>query len=63
MSLLEKTKLIGKLAMVNIGGLCVDVEIVDYKTSYGKDRWLVKPVSGEGKIWVEAFTIKPESHA
>lgn len=50
--------MIGKHASVNVGGIIVDVELIDYKTSYGKERWLVKPLSGEGKIWVEKFTLK-----
>jgi len=35
----------------------VDVEIVDYKESWGKPRWLVKPVSGAGQTWVESVEI------
>jgi len=57
-SILERLKMIGKHASVNVGGIIVDVELIDYKTSYGKERWLVKPLSGEGKIWVEKFTLK-----
>ena len=30
---------------------------LDFKQSYGNDRWLVEPVAGSGRAWVE--TIKP----
>ena len=31
----------------------IKVEILDYKNSYGKDRYLVTPLEGSGKVWVE----------
>lgn len=51
---------IGKSALVTIQkpvGITVLVEILDVKQSYGKTRWLVKPVNGEGDAWVEAVSI------
>jgi hypothetical protein len=35
------------------GGMAIDVEIVDYKSSYGRDRWLIKPIAGAGEVWTE----------
>lgn len=29
------------------------VKIHDYKKSYGKHRFLVKPLKGDGEVWVE----------
>lgn len=34
-------------------GFTITVKILDYKHSYGRDRWLVSPVSGKGEAWVE----------
>lgn len=53
-----KVEQVGKkgLYIVDSGtrtGLRIEVEIVDYKNSYGKDRWLIKPVSGNGEVWTE----------
>lgn len=44
---------IGKQGWIEFGKLMVDVKILDYKRSYGRDRWLVTPVSGSGQVWVE----------
>lgn len=43
----------GKNAQIYIGGLLVDVIVKDIKQSYGRTRFLVAPVSGNGEIWVE----------
>lgn len=49
----EIANYIGKQGWIEFGKLMVDVEILDYKRSYGRDRWLVTPVSGSGQVWVE----------
>lgn len=50
----------GKFVVKATGGLVmvVEVEIVDYKNSYGNDRWLVKPVAGKGQVWTEQNVIE-----
>ena len=53
MSYIENAKIIGKVGDIFIGGLVVKVKVLDYKNSYGNDRWKVTPVEGEGTIWVE----------
>lgn len=57
MSYIENAKIIGKVGSIFIGGLTVKVTVLDYKNSYGRDRWQVTPVEGEGKIWVESVSI------
>jgi hypothetical protein len=55
----DKLKLIGKAAKFNLpSGLTIDVEVLDFKSSYGKDRWLVKPVAGSGRAWVQGISTK-----
>lgn len=49
----ENYKTIGKKGTIKLGGLVVDVKIIDYKFTYGRDRWKVAPISGKGEIWVE----------
>ncbi len=44
---------IGKRGTTRFGNMVVQVEITDYKVSYGKERWLVTPVAGSGDTWVE----------
>jgi len=54
----EKMFEIGKKGLIFAGGFKVEVEILDYKNSYGKDRWLVKPVAGSGEVWTEQTPTK-----
>jgi len=50
----DKTKRIGTTgALRTMWGFHINVEIKDYKNSYGRDRWLVEPLSGVGEAWVE----------
>ena len=42
-------------------GLRVDVRLIDHKSAYGNDLWLVEPVEGEGRAWVnESRLIFPD---
>lgn len=50
----EKMEIIDSVQTISLGGLTVEVTVLDYKNSWGKDRWLVTPVAGEGQTWVEA---------
>jgi N-glycosylase/DNA lyase len=47
------SKKIGKTAEVKLKTLVFKVKILDYKFSYGRDRWLVAPVAGSGQMWIE----------
>ncbi len=49
----EVKDFVGKKAMIELGGLKVEVEIIDVTFSYGKTRYEVKPVRGSGVIRVE----------
>ena len=50
----EKLQKIGTIVTIQgVGTIMVQVKIVDFKNSYGRDRWLVEPVSGTGNAWVE----------
>lgn len=53
-------KTIGKRGTIEMGGLLVEVEVINYKQAYGKDRWEVNPIAGSGKIWVENVRIAKE---
>ena len=47
---------IGKRAKIKTTlptGLTIKVDVLDYKFSYGSDRWLVRPVAGSGQAWVQ----------
>jgi len=48
---------VGKIVKVNLNSLLVDVEVIDVKSSYGKDRYQITPVSGEGEVWVENIIV------
>ena len=49
----DKVANVGQKGLLKFAGFQVEVEIKDYKNSYGKDRWLVAPVAGNGEIWTE----------
>lgn len=49
----EKIQMIGKKAIIQDQYFQVECEIKDYKSSYGKDRWLVSPIAGKGEAWIE----------
>lgn len=51
---------IGKKGNIITGGFRINVKVLDFKTSYGKDRWLVTPLSGEGEVWTEQSPISTE---
>lgn len=34
-----------------------EVEIIDTKRAYGRERFLVKPVAGKGEAWLEDVRI------
>lgn len=48
---------IGKKGTIKYGKITIDVHIKDYKYTYGHDRWLVAPISGNGEMWVEDVEI------
>ena len=48
---------VGKQGTVSLGGLKVHVDILDYKKSYGRDRFFVTPVAATGEVWVENVKI------
>jgi len=48
---------VGKKGIIITGGLTVNVKILDYKRTYGKERWLVTPVSGAGQVWVQSVDL------
>lgn len=57
----DKLEKIGKEANVQTQwGFYIRVTVVDYKKSYGKDRWLVEPVAGTGREWVENVEFEEE---
>ena len=52
----KKGKAIGKRATIRTtlpAGLTIEVDVLDYKFSYGNDRWLIRPVAGSGQAWVQ----------
>lgn len=55
----EQLEKIGKEAVITTEhGLSFNVRVIDYKNSYGRDRWRVEPVAGKGSAWVENIVFK-----
>lgn len=46
--------LIGKKAFVKFSNMFVRVVILDIKNKYGRVRYLIRPIDGEGEKWVES---------
>lgn len=53
------TAYLGKRATIYVGGLHVEVDIINLKQSYGRTRFLVSPVAGSGSVWVENVAVQP----
>lgn len=51
-------KYIGSTGRIKAGSLSVDVTVLDVKNTYGRNRFLVEPVSGQGKQWVENIRVR-----
>jgi len=52
----EKYSRIGDHVMYSVGnGMEVECVIVDFKNTFGRDRWLLEPVNGAGAAWVENY--------
>lgn len=54
----ELLQTIGKEGFISLNGLKVNVKVLDVKNSYGRIRYQVTPLSGEGEIWVENIVVK-----
>lgn len=53
---LKNTKSIqvGERAKVKLkNGLVMEVRVLEQKFTYGKSRYLITPVAGSGKVWVQ----------
>jgi hypothetical protein len=53
MTITELAAKVGTTGTIFVGGLNVAVTVRDVKVSYGRTRWLVEPVAGSGRVWVE----------
>lgn len=58
MSYKTQAESIGKMGTIRLGGLTINVRILDFKWTYGRDRWQVEPISGSGAVWVETVDIQ-----
>ena len=46
-----------KKSYIRIVNMLVEVEVVEHKKSYGRDRCVIKPVAGEGQATVSSEKI------
>jgi len=58
MDVQQAAKLIGKTVSYvpktqNGDGLKFRVKIISWRSSYGKNRFLIEPIAGTGRIWTE----------
>jgi hypothetical protein len=52
---------IGRIGYIYLSGLRINVKIIDIKERWGRTRYLVKPVDGDGEIWVENIRISEDN--
>jgi hypothetical protein len=57
MTLAEASKRLGQTVSTSYKGASIHWTVKDHKSAYGRDRWLLVPVSGEGEIWVDDGSI------
>ncbi len=46
-----------KKAYLEFRGLEFEVEILGHKKGYGKQRFLISPVAGNGQVWMNEETL------
>jgi hypothetical protein len=61
MTTLELAGAIGKRGTIRAGELAIEVEILNTKSSYGKVRYLVRPVAGSGETWTENVRLQEKA--
>lgn len=60
MSIQELAEKIGTRGLIHMTpDVQVAVEIINVKVSYGRPRYMVRPLQGLGATWVEAFRLTP----
>lgn len=59
MSIAELSKKIGQVGVLDGNSdFSPEVYIVDIKMAYGQLRYLVAPVAGRGRVWVDSSRVK-----
>lgn len=51
---------LGKTALQQIDGLYYLVSILDTRTIFGRDEYLISPVGGRGERWVRDYAVMIE---
>lgn len=54
----EAAEMIGKVGVITIHGLDIEVKIIDVRNSWGRFDFLVCPVAGEGRRWVSEYRLR-----
>ena len=52
--------MIGKTVTIKSENLRFEVKVLDTKNSYGRKRYLVTPIAGKGRVWIENIIINNE---
>jgi len=67
LTLSESARLIGRDASMRIklssSSVIVPVKILDARQAYGRSRFLVSPIGGDGSAWVESDRLRVEGGA
>jgi hypothetical protein len=58
MSAQELARIIGKQAMVTIGGMKAPVTILDAREWFGRTDYLVRVIGGSGQSWVSSGKVE-----
>ena len=59
----DLARAIGKTGVYEIGGLQVPVEVLEVTTSYGRPKFLIAPIGGQGSKWViERLSLLEDKH-
>lgn len=55
----NKTKVGDEIKMKRVDDVIfIDVKILNKRTSYGHEEWLVTPVKGKGEMWVRNILLE-----
>lgn len=54
----ESKEYIGRTGEIKVESMTIPVKVLDVKTSYGNDRFLISPELGFGQQWVSIDRVK-----
>lgn len=49
----DTLKHVGDIGLIELKTLLIKVRVLNFKSEYGRERYLVEPIDGVGQVWVQ----------